>query len=42
MPFLETGVKIHFILGHLLSLDTGPTPIVHRSNDTLPCPGWLH
>ena len=35
-PFLETGVKIHFILGHFLSLDTDPLP--SSTAATTPCP----
>lgn len=41
-PALAAGLAPPVVLGRLLSLDAGPTPVLHRSADTLPRPGWLH
>jgi hypothetical protein len=39
---LAAGVSPDAALARLMSLEDGPTLVLHRSPDTLPRPGWLH
>jgi hypothetical protein len=41
-PVLAAGVPPDVVVARLLSMEDGPTPVLHRLPDTLPRPGWLH